>query len=474
MSCWKISTHYTSHLNMTTTRVNRSINAALDKLERSKLLTPCGRDWLIAAADPFHDQDLRLDGYPDLMSSSTVVQLVKRTIQLTVPTSGAGTVAANQNWDCSVALFPEGTAQNSSTVTVVGGNGIAAAPVTVSGVLTGGLTVSAGPQGASLWPDGSINQPTATYSQLDVRPYVGGCSRIIGMGFEVINTTSDLNKQGQVTAWRMPSVYTDTSVSVSLGTVPPASAPNTIRVNRFPPGTLANAQLLFGSRSWAAREGGYVVARQNSMDNPARQPTNFPIGYLPTDIGTTGAGYTVYTNTLLNLANTTVNNLNPFDLSGLHFTGLSFTTTLTVNVRWLVERIPGPTEFDLVVLATPSSAYDPLAIELYCQCLRDMPPGVMLSENPLGEWFRSALSKVADWAPKIGTALGTVVPGAALIGNLVGGGARAVGTLIEPTTNPLPESSSTYQNSGSLPKQVKLRKIMMPKKRVTLKARKKS
>jgi hypothetical protein len=125
----------------------------------------------------------------------------------------------------------------------------------------------------------------------------------------------------------------------------------------------------------------------------------------------------------------------PFDTSGVHFTGLSYTTTLTVNVRWLIERIPGPNEADLVVLATPSASYDSLALELYTRCVNDMPPGVMLSENPLGEWFRDALSKVSDWAPKVGNALGTFIPGASIIGNGVGMAAGAAKKMIKKTKN---------------------------------------
>lgn len=175
-----------------------------------------------------------------------------------------------------------------------------------------------------------------------------------------------------------------------------------------------------------------LSVRMNADDNPLLQPRWMNQTYCRKDISgvITGSNYQFFTGSPPGSA---VNNMSlkiPFDTSGVHFTGLSYASTLTVNVRWLIERMPGPRESDLVVLATPSASYDPLALELYTRCLGDMPPGVMLSENPLGEWFRSALSKVADWAPKIGNVVGNFIPGASAFGNVIGGLAGAGQKLI--------------------------------------------
>jgi len=417
-------------------KISRKADAILNSLEKNSSLTRDGRDWLIAALDPFHDQDLALAGYPDLTTASTVVQLVKQSFQITVPTTGTGAVSAGANWDCSVAMFPWMANQPANTITTVAPNGafVTAASVT-SNIQTGGITVAAGPQGAQLWPGNTV-VTTASYTGFDARNYVKGNSRIIGMAFEIINTTADINKQGQVTAWRMPNVATDQQFIQTIATTPAANNTGTSSVNRFPPGNLADAQILYGSRSWAAREGAYVVARQNGMNNPLKQPSLMVNCSCATDFFTTNTtNMTLYAPSLAFGTNQLPDLATPFDLSGVHFTGLSNTTTLTINARWLFERMPGPQEPDLVVLATPSACYDPLALELYTHCLSSMPPGVMLSENPLGEWFASVIEKVRDWAPKIGNALGTVIPGAGLVGNALGAGAGLV-------RNVLPDSRS--------------------------------
>jgi hypothetical protein len=82
--------------------MSRKIHSLLDKLERSNQLTQDGRNWLIAACDPFHDTDLALSGYPDVTSASTVVQLVKKQIVISAP----GSLTAGANWDVNIVQWP--------------------------------------------------------------------------------------------------------------------------------------------------------------------------------------------------------------------------------------------------------------------------------------------------------------------------------------------------------------------------------
>jgi hypothetical protein len=399
----------------------RKINQALDKLERASHLTREGRDWLIAACDPFHDVDIALAGYPDVLTAATIVQLVKQQVQIQVPTTGAGTVTAGSNWDCSIVLFPNCVGQPLNYGFVVDSRGNFGGGSTAVGPNTfGGLVSSAGPTGSNLWYQGATGSATATAQANTPISFVKGQGRVIGMGFEVVNTTAEINKQGQVTAWRIPTKWSETQVTNTTATTPVVTSQTEFLLNRMPPANITQAQLLFGSRSWAASEGAYVVSRQNSEDNPALLPSFANPAYSTMDAAANTTDFFIAANAPSAAGLSISDWFLPFDISGVHFTGLSYTTTLTVNIRWLIERIPGPYENDLVVLATPSAPYDPIALELYCQCIRDMPPGVMLKENPLGEWFSNALSKVSDWAPKIGNALGTIIPGASQIGNMVG------------------------------------------------------
>lgn len=457
-------------------RGNRTIEKILDSLEQNSHLSRDGREWLTASADPFRDQDYALAGFPDAINCATVVQLIKKQIQVVVPTSGPGIVTANANWDCSIALIPDMTTTASNNDVgygyLVSAQGlVSSGAAQTNPVPLGGLAISAGPQGNALWlssANGGGSSVPATFQSLGIAEFCKGNCRIIGMAFEVVNTTAEINKQGQATVWRVPDQASFINLNQGYTTAPPVNATYPTYLRRSPPATIAAAQLLFGSRSWAASEGAYIVSRLNSAENPMSQPQFLNQAYSAGDLASGVANY-VFLNQALGTNGANASRPAPFDISGVTFSGLSYNTTLTVNVRWIVERMPTADEPDLVVLATPSATYDPLALELYTRCMIDQPPGVMLKENPLGEWFRSALGKVAEWAPKLGDAIGTIIPGAKLLGNVIGGGARVVSNLIPGEKAVMPGSASTtalFSVPGvpSLKTATKIKKIMLPQR----------
>jgi len=91
--------------------------------------------------------------------------------------------------------------------------------------------------------------------------------------------------------------------------------------------------------------------------------------------------------------------LTDFNIAGAYFSGLSNSTTLTVNIIHYFERFPSidiPSDVNLVVLAKPSCRYDPKALELYSAVIRHMPVGVPQRFNGLGDWFREAVQTAKD------------------------------------------------------------------------------
>lgn len=449
----KALVNYRSHFTLLSTcKMSEKI---LQNLVRQTSLTEDGKNWLVNAIDPFHDTDLVMSGYPDAMTTATVVQLVKTQLTIAAPAS-----AGSSNWDAVVSLFP--TAANAQVLfrtamvgTTLGTYGAVTAPL-----VTGGLVCTAGPAGAVLYPSstGSTVNAGATSSYASPAAFTKGQYRIIGAGFEVVNSTAPINQQGQCTVWRMPSVPFNSVVYPN--STPFYPCPYT--GSRLPPGTLGEAMSLYGSRSWHAKEGCYVVARQNSAVNNCTSAYYQNILYSDTDFttlaGAPGAAlaYNLYGNHYATAPWISLcDKISPFDLSGATFTGLSNATTLTINVRWLIERVPSPQEPDLVCLATPSSCYDPIALELMTQAMCLAPPGVMLSENPLGEWFKTALRMVADYAPKIGASLSAAgVPFAGTAGHIAGGLAQGTQLILKEKKKrenhkpPLPGSSSSGETRG--------------------------
>jgi hypothetical protein len=175
-----------------------------------------------------------------------------------------------------------------------------------------------------------------------------------------------------------------------------------------PPPTIAAAQLFAGTKAWAAELGSYNVAVFNTPDVPA-QGVNFT---QPLIYNTSQTDSTVYfpLTTRSNAPNTTGPSgraLSPsvywteFDMSGSFFTGLSASTTLTVNYIVYIERFPTQDDLDLIVSAKRSPEYDIRALEAYSVISQSLPVAVPFNENGLGDWFKSAVSMASNILPMI-------------------------------------------------------------------------
>jgi hypothetical protein len=66
---------------------------------------------------------------------------------------------------------------------------------------------------------------------------------------------------------------------------------------------------------------------------------------------------------------------------------------LTVNFNLFLETFPTPAENTILVLATPSCPYDPLALEIFSHALTAMPVAVPVDQNWFGEWFVDAITE---------------------------------------------------------------------------------
>jgi len=403
-------------------------------------LTECGRDWLIAACDPYHDKPLQLMGYPDTNEAASVVQVVKLSQQIS---SNQG---ASALWDAHFHQFPwlgGWDANGGNPVTNVpqlvgGSDGISSFGVnptaTQSGSAWGGLSVDVVAAGANTYhyANTTISQPFST----PLLPYCTGEFRIIAMGYEIINTTSELNVQGLVTAYRYPMPDLDSAKTELVTTSPYDSAPLNIGFGYCdvlrtvaPPDSTSGAMLLEGSRQWKAKEGAYIVPTMNSSELPTGENNCALIVQLnasdnvytsaityPGNVTTLNIPQTSPTN-VINFYSTPKTNLSKFNHSGVYFSGLSASTTLQINALYVIERFPTALDSALVVLAKPSCRRDHAALELYSEVIRQMPTGVPQRMNGLGEWFSDAVSAASDFISPVLSAIplpGTQIAGAAL------------------------------------------------------------
>jgi hypothetical protein len=289
-------------------------------------------------------------------------------------------------------------------------------------------------------------------------PYLTGEYRIIAKGWEVINTTSDLNIQGLVTAYRQPFPDLDSASSTLIyrnANTALFGYPDVLW-DVFPPQSPATALLLDGSKQWKAKEGCYIVDTLNSEEIPTGPSMACVAAILPTTdpayAANTVAVFGTQGQLIVNIASTPAVSLNgvvpvgllptKFNHSGAYFQGLSFSTTLTLNAIFYIERFPTQQDSDLVVLAKHSCRNDSIARSLYSEIIREMPVGVPQRMNGMGEWFADAVSSAADFvAPVLGAIPTPFTQGLSGMAKMAGGVAKSLGSKRE--------SASTYNASGS-------------------------
>jgi hypothetical protein len=415
----------------------------LQSLVDRTALTETGKGWLIASVDPFHDLQIKtLEGWPDIESAASVVRCVKQSLSISKSTE----LAAGA-WDMHVNVWPwfesiRMHAWNRLDPDMGGGRIIYQPQLDFN---LGGLTVHETVAGADM----DVTNPDELVGSLTLDPAITrGAGRIVGCGFEVINTTSELYKGGSCFAYRSPQSKSPPSTWVSLTSGGVPDLPFTAKMIRRPPLNTAEANLLAGTRQWNAAEGCYVVQTFIGQDNPSlivdyTQPLVYwgdledrcGAGILNTDESYSpilGPFVQVTANdpslSLLNNAT----KIYPINTGGCIFAGLTEQSTFTVNMNIYYESFPTPAEADIVMIATPSCPFDPVALEIYSRMLSDLPVGCPASDNPDGEWFNTIVSLVRDIAPVAAPFLAAVNPA---LGALAGGIGTAAGMYLAPPTS---------------------------------------
>lgn len=394
-------------------------------------VTKEGTAFLTAALDPMHDGSIEhLCGWPDQESGPSVVRCIKQSLEIRTPYA-----AGSGNWSCAIIMWPWISHIAGARYSREGTNMLMQPDyLTVPGY--GGLTVQASKSSNfNFIPNSAITSGVLTpIGFLSVpQTYLNGSGRVIAMGFEVIDTTAELYKQGMATSFRVTEQVRqkyNTRVA-NTGTSNTASGFTDMYVVRPPPDTLAQAMLLPGTTQWEAREGVYSVATFQGSENPAEHPmyTSIvmsnkdltagiqPVAVEPnvwgTYIDSTSVTFSMQRNAIK------IENVN---LSGAFFTGLNENSTLTVRWHVYYESFPSPSEPDILVLARPPAPYDPIALEYLKRVSITRPVACQSGMNPNGEWFWEILNDLADIAPAVAGFVGG--PPAAALASAVSAGAK--------------------------------------------------
>jgi len=257
-----------------------------------------------------------------------------------------------------------------------------------------------------------------------------GVYRIVYSGFEVVNTTAQIYKQGAVTVYEYGHSY-ETSQVAGLGDIssnPPDARYQSYAANTFrcPPNTIAEAKIMPGSHTWPAQDGCYCTSKFLG-DNPFQAATmrNYVIqqnqesagpdsGYMLTssehDVGSfvspglVGDAYSTIGGPTVGPSKAAYNaapatHFSRMSTAGAYFTGLSPQTTLFVTWRVGIERLPAANKPTFLALAQPSATFDPNALLLYNLIANNLPPGCPQGWNDLGKWFNTIASVAKNVIP---------------------------------------------------------------------------
>jgi len=357
-------------------------------------LSNSGFEWLKLAIDPWHDNKVdNFKGIPDSSVGASVVMSITQELNLAKPSSfPAG------NWNVRIYNAPVATGSLLSKGLLRGNSFVVSG---VSGYQLGNIMVDYS-SGTNDFDEFSFNASTLNIPT----PYLQGPYKVAGMGFEVCNTTAVLQQQGLCTVSQMnqedaPFTLTNYADSNNF-------AVHTVVPIRTPPKNLAEAILLPNTTQWHAKEGSYSVIPLLSIDTrPASSVPIYPLVH--------SEDFKPDTTSLVGQINAIAPQVSPVTWGGITkpipglspgyvpcntttamYTGLSEQTTLTLRVRWILERFPNDNEPEIMVLATPTAPRDDVALEIWSRLINKIPPAVMFKENNTGEWWKRGLASIAD------------------------------------------------------------------------------
>lgn len=389
-------------------------------------LTPDGANYIVQRFDPYHDKPIRPVGYPDSFNGHTVSRCVKKTMSLTYKSGGAPDQTTP--WDLHIfqtpimkpAQFNQSVTRSANTFTF---NPLATATRPYGGLMAVASLVSGTPVNlpVGLASFDQLGQIALSDSDLD------DTMRVTAMGFEVIDGTAELYRQGILTTYRQNQPQRDAAYFKGVSIEGAAAATRqtmegSFQMVRCPPVSSANALLMPDSKQWKVAEGAYVDIDYNDQDIPMLSPSNI-VPYLVYDDNPTQVGFDtspiIYQQPGFGVSGvseptpgtagvgTTYHNSSqgqrilPINQSGVILTGLNPLATITVNAIYYLECAPTSDDQELLSLASQSPALDDYALMIVSKLRRDSPVAVKRRENYTGQWFfegvRDIIKKVSPW-----------------------------------------------------------------------------
>lgn len=378
---------------------------------RTCSLTPEGVNFVRQRFDPYHDTPVKPTGLPDDYNGVTVSRCIKRTI--TISQSSGGLDPTEQPWDCHIVNTPLSEYLQFKPTSTADANGCSISSFATTSQW-GGLVITGNNSSGSDFifptPMGHPVQSVLGHLELNANDLANNM-RVIAMGFEIIDGTAELYRQGILTAYRQNQpveqdfhlLATNHDVDTTTSTVYDGSA----RIVKLPPRNTGSALLIPNSKQWLVKEGAYISVDFHSnppmelpkMIRPCLQPDNMssPLSYAQQFTHIRYDVSPIFNNLFIPAtpapvvkiarAVTKPTRFYPCNQNGVFLSGLHPLATITVNIIFYVECAPDGDDEELLTLAYPSPQLDTFSMMMVSELRRDSPVAVKLKENYMGEWF---------------------------------------------------------------------------------------
>lgn len=369
-------------------------------------------DSVLNLVNPFPDYPIERVGWPDTKAGASVV-IVDLWEQVVKQPSG---LSEGDTWDCHIAMNPQcfdgkgnscGINADGSFVEdpTVGNNSAVIVATSASGGILPAISWSP--------TQDSLIKHRYNYGSLaQGQPF-----RVVAQGLEVVNTSAMLYKGGSSFAYR----YATPKGSWSRSASPAVNWSQAFDVTGITPQQPSQIVNFPNTYVGDAKDGLYVINCPVEKENPILTHSGKGLYYAQTAGAIKTSGVAVRAGAHNGMCN-----------AGGFMMGLAQGSSLLVKHRVYLEVFPGifneagTPEVTLSRMTNLTTPYSPMIMEVLSDVLREMPAGCPYTENPLGEWFESLLEKIEQFAPVVGSALGTVFPAASIIGQVASKAAKIV------------------------------------------------
>lgn len=373
------------------------------------------RAYFIACTDIFHDTPYNIIGRPSdsRQLQNTVIFNLERNISV----QDFPFIPPTSNWDCNIVSLPWITRQSMRAAVDFGNiieyTGTTGVPPFYKAM--GGVTCFAAASGLDTFTYNDGN-PTVTvdcdnllYPVVAGQPTLPRFYEILAIGFEVYNVTPDLYLGGSLVRYRMPTqsrrALRNQSNSPGVPTVqdfldfyclPPIPA-NESLATQYPDSVIDSARS--GTYQQHTRQDAVSDFYITENIGPYIAPR------LLAEVPATANNCWVYSSAANNISSDYPIFRGDFDVSGVYFAGLSPQTTLKIRARYIVSIVPSSVDASLISLAKVSPPSNPKLDMIISSVQNKFPPGVPVTMNAKGDWWKKTVKVLATLAPSIGMAL---------------------------------------------------------------------